>query len=54
MHLVKILLFKRDFATADLVTFTEDILNGKLHSLCIVSNFCDCKEVQYKNLVTRW
>ena len=24
--------------TADLVTFTEEILNGKLHFLCNVSN----------------
>ena len=25
---------------ADLVTFTEEILNGKLHSLCSVNCFC--------------
>ena len=25
--------------TADLVTFTEEILNGKLHFLCSESNF---------------
>ena len=27
--------------TADLVTFTGGILNGKLHSLCSVNNYCE-------------
>ena len=26
--------------TADLVTFTEEILNGKLHFLCSVGTYC--------------
>ena len=26
--------------TADLVTFTEEIINGKLHFLCSVSDQC--------------
>ena len=35
--------------TADLVTFTEEILNGKLHFLCSVVNtlfYYDCKSNQ--------
>ena len=31
--------------TADLVTFTEEILNGKLHFLCSVH--CSCKNRQF-------
>ena len=27
-------------STADLVTFTEEILNGKLHFLCSVGGVC--------------
>ena len=34
--------FIKDF-TADLVTFTEEILNGKLHLLCSVTTFPDEK-----------
>ena len=34
--------------TADLVTFTEEILNGKLHFLCSVS-INDVTELHYCN-----
>ena len=34
---LSITLYKKDM-TADLVTFTEEILNGKLHFLCSVAS----------------
>ena len=34
--------------TADLVTFTEEILNGKLHFLCSAFSYDQCKN---KNLL---
>ena len=35
----KIKAIQTDLGTADLVTFTEEILNGKLHFLCSVIMF---------------
>ena len=32
--------------TADLVTFTEEVLNGKLHFLCSVRYTCGCNNDQ--------
>ena len=37
--------------TADLVTFTEEILNGKLNFLCSVYGYA-VKEVQVNSLIT--
>ena len=36
--------------SADLITFTEETLNGKLHFLCSVENFVLCKKIFYAKI----
>ena len=40
--------------TADSVTFTEDILNGKLHFLCSVMNVSLLKYIRTNPLDLKW
>ena len=39
--------------TADLVTFTQEILNGKLHFLCSVINYQLIRPMNYASLSNR-
>ena len=48
----KIKAIQTDLGTADLVTFTEEILNGKLHFLCSVINVIHVITFKVINVMT--